>query len=232
VAEDAARALGLKPGMDTEWTATGHTLHARIAGIHRAESIRMASRFDFLFIPGALNNLPAVYFGSLRMEPRAVPALQRAVYEQFPTVTVVNVADVLAIVQQVVDQIALVIRFISLFAIAAGCVILASSVAGTRFRRIREVVILKTLGATRRRVAWIFLVEFVVLGGVAGLMGAILANGFAAVLLNRLFRVRFHFDAMPVLVAVVATALIANLSGWLASFRILGQKPLEVLREE
>src|SRR5205809_5438603 len=74
--------------------------------------------------------------------------MQRATYDRFPTLTVVNVADVLEIVQQVVDQIALVVRFISAFAILAGAVILASSVAGTRFRRVREVVILKTLGPT------------------------------------------------------------------------------------
>ena len=51
--------------------------------------------------------------------------------------------------QEVVDQIALVIRFISAFAILAGAIILASSIAGTRFRRVREIVIFKTLGATR-----------------------------------------------------------------------------------
>ena len=79
--------------------------------------------------------------------------LQRVLYRQFPTVTVINVADVMQIVEDVVGRIALVIRFISVFTILAGAVIVASSVAGTRFRRMREVVILKTLGATRRRIA-------------------------------------------------------------------------------
>jgi len=95
-------------------------------------------------------------------------------------VTVVNIADALEIVQQVIDQIALVIRFLSGFAILAGAVILAASVAGTRFRRMREVVILKTLGATRRHVVRIFSVEFLALGLVAGLMGAILATAFSS----------------------------------------------------
>ncbi len=75
---------------------------------------------------------------------------RRPLYERNPTVTVVNIADVLVIVQDVVDQVALVTRFVSAFAILAGAVILASSVAGTRFRRVREVAILKTVGATRR----------------------------------------------------------------------------------
>jgi len=73
-------------------------------------------------------------------------------------VSVINAADVCKIVQDVVDQIALVIRFISLFTILAGVIILASSLAGTRFRPSAS-VILNTLGATRRRVAGIFSVD-------------------------------------------------------------------------
>src|SRR5205085_5736696 len=136
------------------------------------------------------------------------------------TVTVVNVADVLEIVQQIVSQIALVVRFISVFAILAGVIILASSVAGSRFRRVQEVVILKTLGATRRRVAGIFSMEFLVLGTVAGIMGSLLASAFAAIVLKRLMEVQFQFDWWPNLIAIVATAVVANLAGWLASYRI------------
>jgi putative ABC transport system permease protein len=151
---------------------------------------------------------PIIYYGGVRVKPRAVAALQRATYDKFPTVTVVNVADVLEIVQQVVDQIALVVRFISMFAILAGVVILASSVAGTRFRRIREVVILKTLGATRKRVAGIFSVEFLVLGAVAGLMGSLLATAFSALLLKRWLDADFRLDLAPNLVCIVLTALV------------------------
>ncbi len=143
-----------------------------------------------------------------------------------------NVADVLQIVQGVVDRISQVIRFISMFAILAGAVILSSSVAGTRFRRMREVVILKTLGATRWRVSRIFSVEFLVLGGVAGLMGSLLAGGFANLLLKRMLDAQTSIPVVPILLSVIATALVANAAGWMASFHILGQKPLEILREE
>ena len=119
---------------------------------------------------------------------------QREAFEKFPTVTVVNIADALEIVQQVVDQIALVIRFLSAFAILAGAIILAASIAGTRFRRVREVVILKTLGATRRHVGRIFSVEFLTLGTVAGLMGGILATIFSSLVLKRLLSAHFQFD--------------------------------------
>ncbi|HEX9108268.1 MAG TPA: FtsX-like permease family protein, partial [Longimicrobiales bacterium] len=151
--EEAALALGLRPGSSLVFQAWGRTIRATVASIHRPEAIRMSMRFEFIFSPGVLEGFPAVYYGGMRVEPRAVPALQRVLYERFPTVTVINVADVLEIVQQVVDRIAAVYRFLSLFTILAGAVILASSVAGTRFRRIREAAILKALGATRRRVA-------------------------------------------------------------------------------
>ena len=232
VSEEAAKVLRLKPGMPVIWSTASREIPAVIAAVHKTEAIRLSSRIEFFFSPGALDGLPMIYYGSLRVQPSAVPRLQSALYKQFPTVTVINVADVLQIVQGVVDQIAMVIRFISAFAILAGAVILASSIAGTRFRRIREVVILKTIGATRRRVAEIFSVEFLVLGVVAGLMGGLLASGFSNILLTRLLDAPFRLDWIPVAMCVLLTALVANLAGWLASFRILGQKPLEILREE
>jgi putative ABC transport system permease protein len=111
-------------------------------------------------------------------------------------------------------------------------VMVASSVAGTRFRRMREVVTLKTLGATRRRIAWIFSVEFLALGAVAGVMGSLLASGFAGLVLKRLLEIDFHPAILTHAIAVGISALVAVAAGWAASFRILGRKPLEILRDE
>ena len=191
-----------------------------MAAIYRTEAVRPGSSIEFIFSPGALAGVPLTYYGGVRAEPKAVPRIQRAAYERYPTVTVVNIADVLEIVQGVVDQVALVTRFVSAFAILAGVVILAASVAGTRFRRIREVAILKTVGATRRRVASIFSVEFLILGGVAGLMGSLLATGFSALALKRLFSsAEFQIDFLPNLLAIVLTALVA------VAGRLAGQLP-------
>jgi putative ABC transport system permease protein len=232
ISEEAAKMLGVGPGSFTRWTIAGREVAARVACIYRIDSIHLASRVEIIFSAGALDGFPVIYYGALRVQPPAVPALQQSLYQRYPTVTVVNMADVLQTFQGVVDQIALVIRFISMFAILAGAIILSSSVAGTRFRRMREVVILKTLGATRWRVSRIFSVEFLILGAVAGTMGALLANGFANLLLKRMLDAQASFPIVPSVLAVVATALIANAAGWMVSFRILGQKPLEILREE
>ncbi len=232
VEDEMARRLQVRLGSKVDWTVAGVPLEARVACLHRANEARFGPDLDFIFSPGALDGYPVIYFGGLRVQPGRVAALQRAAFARYPTVTVINAAEVLAIVQEVVDQVALVVRFVAAFSILAGVVILASSVAGTRFRRIREAAILKTLGATRARVVAIFSIEFLILGSVAGLMGGLLASGFSGLLLTRLLEAPFRFDLAPNLGAVVLTAVIAAGAGWLASFRILGQKPLEVLRNE
>ncbi len=232
VSEDAAKTLGLQVGSTLSWTTPAREFTSKVAKIHKIDQTRLNARIEFLISSETLSGSPTIYYGALRVQAAMVPELQRAIYNTYPTVTVVNVADVLQIVQGVVDQISLVIRFISAFAILAGAIILASSVAGTRFRRIREVVILKTLGATRNRVAEIFSIEFLILGVVAGVMGALLATGFSNILLHKLLNAPLRFDLWPNVFCVLVTAFVANLAGWLASFRILGQKPLEVLRHE
>jgi putative ABC transport system permease protein len=232
VEEEPARTLQIQPGSWIEINVSEHIIRARVVAIHEVEAFRSTPTPEFIFNRPALAGLPVVYYGGVRMRPSSVGALQRAVYAKFPTITVVNIADALEIAQQVIDQIALVIRFISGFAIAAGAIILAASVAGTRFRRVREVVILKTLGATKKHVQRIFSVEFLTLGAVAGLLGALLASAFSSLILKRLLDSKFQFDPLATTVAIALTALLANASGWLASFRILRQKPLEVLREE
>jgi putative ABC transport system permease protein len=232
VLEDTARDLGIKPGVRMEWMVGIQPLQATVACLYRTEEVRMGGNMDFVFSPGTLNGLSIQYFAIMRMKPADVAPFQRMVFQRFPSVTVINAADVIEIIQQVVDQIAMVVRFISAFAILAGVIILASSIAATRFRRAKEVAILKTLGATRRRVSAIFSVEFLILGAAAGLLGGILATVFSNLLLTRLLEAKARIDWLPVVAAVLLTALIANAAGWLASFRILGQKPLEVLRNE
>ncbi len=191
-----------------------------------------AFRFEILFPPRALNGIPAIYFGAARVKPAQIPRLEGALFEKFPTITVMNLADILQRVQEAVDQIALVIRFLAAFAIFAGVIILSSSVAGTRHRRIREVAILKTLGATRRRVTTIFSVEFTILGAVAGLIGGLLANIFSDFIATHYIHIPFRFDPISVIASVIGMVVLANLAGWLASMRLLDLRPLEVLRAE
>ena len=230
--EEAAARLGLEVGWTLTISAAGKEVTAHVVALHQVEQMRTGLGNELVFNSPTLAGMPATFYGGVRIKPAQVGAFERAAYAKFPTVTVINGAEALAIMQQVVDQIAIVIRFLSAFAILAGAIILAASVAGTRFRRVREVVILKTLGATKRSAGRIFSVEFLTLGVVAGIMGAILASVFSSLVLKKLLDATYTFDLKTTLIAIVLTALLAQTSGWLASFRILRQKPLEVLRDE
>jgi len=165
------------------------------------------------------------------MPASGIPALERILFAHYPTVTVINIADVLDRIDGVIHQITFVVRFLAAFSIVAGLMILASSVASSRFRRMRETVVLKTLGATRLRIVGTYSIEFTVLGLLAGAVGAAFANLLTRALLHRL-GVPYSFDPVAALSALVGTAVLAIATGWLAGFRVLGLRPLEVLREE
>jgi putative ABC transport system permease protein len=197
----------------------------------KADGQHASSRAEFFLPEAPLAGLPVVWYSGVHVDPARVGEVQRALYNAYPTVTVINVAQALETVRSVVIQITYVIQFLAAFSIFAGIIILASSIAGTRYRRIREVVVLKTLGATRRRIATVFSIEFAVLGLVAGFVGILFANIIARVLLTRM-TVAYHFLWGWMAAGLVGTAALTVATGWMASHRILGRKPLEVLREE
>jgi putative ABC transport system permease protein len=231
IEQRAADRLGVKVGSHITFAAQDSRIIAAVVALTKADGQHAYSRAEFILPPPALAGLPVVWYGGVHADPARVGELQRALYNAFPTVTIINVAQALETVRAVVIQITYVIQFLAAFSIFAGIIILASSIAGTRYRRIREVVVLKTLGATRARIATVFSIEFAVLGLVAGLVGVTFANLIARVLLTRL-TVVYHFQWTWTLAALLGTAVLTVATGWLASHRILGQKPLEVLREE
>ncbi len=107
VAENTARALDLHPGDQIEWEIAGRTLTSKVVAIHEITGMRGTAPSEFVFNPQALAGLPVVFYGGVRMKPSEAGELQRAIFSKYPTVTVVNVADVLETVQQIIDQIAL-----------------------------------------------------------------------------------------------------------------------------
>lgn len=231
VSEQAQNDFRLRLGDRLQFQLAGRTVTAPLVAVFRRTE-RAAVRYDLVFPQNSLGGLPVVYYGAVHVDPTSIPQIEELIFEKFPTVTVMNLADVLTRIQEAIDQVALVVRFLAMFAIFAGVIILCSSVAGTRYRRIREVAILKTLGATRGRILGIFSIEFSILGAVAGLVGGILANIFTGVISEKFISAHFEFQWPSLLVAIVGTALLANAAGWLASARILDQRPLEVLRAE
>jgi putative ABC transport system permease protein len=165
------------------------------------------------------------------MPASQVAVFQSMLFQSFPNITSIDVGHVLAKIQDLLDKVSNVIQFIAFFAIASGLVILASSLVATRYQRIREAILLKTLGATRSKVAAIHAAEFLIIGSAAGLIGSILAAIAARYLLGNLLNTEFEFQWQALMVGTAATAILAIVTGWLAGHGILNHKPLEILRE-
>jgi putative ABC transport system permease protein len=231
VSEENVHDFKIHLGDKVRFQVAGRLLDTQVVAVFRREG-RAPVRYDLVLPEAALKSFPVVYYGAVHVDPNRIPEVERAIFEKFPTITVMNLADVLTRIQEAVDQVALVIRFLALFAILAGAIILCSSIAGTRYRRVREVAVLKTLGATKSRIISIFSIEFSILGAIGGFVGGVLANLFTRVLCDKFLETKFDFDWLSLLVVMAGTALLANLAGWLASGRILDQRPLEVLRGE
>jgi putative ABC transport system permease protein len=231
VGEGVAQRLHLSVGSAVELEVGGTARKLKVAAIYRADGQHLGARISFVLPSGLLKDEPATWYGGAHIDPRQVPAMERALFVAYPTISVINLADVLSRIESVVDQITFVVRFLAGFSIFAGLTILASSIASTRFRRMREAVVLKTLGATRMRIVRTFSVEFSVLGLLAASVGVVFANLLTRVLLHRL-DLGFHIEWGATLFAMVGTAVLATATGWIASYRILGLRPLEVLREE
>lgn len=234
IGEGHAKRLDVKVGSHIVFAAGGdadHPIDATVTAIIRSDGQHAYSRAEFILPRTPLDGISEVWYGAVHSDPDRVGELQRALYAKYPSVTVINVAQALEQVRKILTQVSLVVQFLAGFSIFAGLVILASAVAGTRYRRVREVVVLKTLGATRRRIGSIFTIEFAVLGLVAGLVGLFFANIAVRALLRQM-QLDYHLHLLQNLVAWLLVAVLAVATGWLASYRVLGQKPLEVLREE
>jgi putative ABC transport system permease protein len=231
VGSGVAERLHLGVGSAVELETGGIARTLKVTAIYRADGQHIASRVSFVLPSGQLKDQPATWYGGAHIDPKQVGAMERALFQAYPTVTVINLADVLERIESVVNQITFVVRFLAGFSIFAGLMILASSIASTRFRRMQEAVVLKTLGATRMRIVRTFSVEFSVLGLLAGSVGVVFANILTRVLLHRL-EVGFHIEWAATLIALAGTAALATATGWIASYRVLGLRPLEVLREE
>jgi putative ABC transport system permease protein len=229
--DGVAQRLHVGVGSTVELETGGTTRTLKVAAIYRGDGQHLGARVQFVLPSGLVSEQPSTWYGGVHIDPKQVAAMERSFFAAYPTVTVINIADVMERIENVVDQVTFVVRLLAGFSILAGLTILASSIASTRFRRMREAVVLKTLGATRMRIVRIFSVEFSVLGLLAGAVGVVFANLLTRVLLHRL-DVGFHIAWGATLTALLGTALLATATGWIASYRILGLRPLEVLREE
>ena len=227
-----AKNLHLHIGETMTFVAVDQPFTARVVAFYEPDSQHAFSRAQLMLPQAALHGLPAIWYGGVHADPAHTAEVRRALYARYPSISVIDVAATIETVREAVLQIVYVIQFLAAFSTFAGIVILASAIAGTRYRRIREVVVLKTLGATRPRIAAIFSIEFATLGLIAGGVGLLFANIISRILLRRALHFDYHFRPLLTLAFWLLSGTLTIACGWMASHRVLGQKPLEVLREE
>jgi putative ABC transport system permease protein len=232
IEEDAARQLGLKVGDTLELDVQGTAITGEVSSIRKVEWGNFSTNFYMIFSPGSLDGAPMTYVATAHVPPSEEVALQEAVVASFPNVTAINISDVLDSFARVLDRLSLAIRAVALFCVVSGGLVLAAALAATRYRRVYESVILKSLGATRSVIARAFAAEYALLGAVGGLLGCGLASALSWAVLSNLFDLSWSLQPPVLVLGFIVTVTLSLLVGFLSTYRILGQPPLPVLRHE
>jgi putative ABC transport system permease protein len=232
VEEEIAKNLGVGIGSTLGFDIQGVTVTARVVNLRRVEWQTFNTNFFVIFSQGALDGAPTTWLATARVPPADELAVQSAVTAAFPNVTAIPIREVLERIAGVLDQIALAIRLLAGVSIATGLIVTAGALGVSRHQRLYQSVILKALGATRGLVARVFAVEYALLGAAAGLGGSALAAALAWGVLHWALDVRWGGSLVTLGLGIGASAALALGVGFLGTFRLLGKKPLAVLRSE
>ncbi|HEU4749392.1 MAG TPA: FtsX-like permease family protein, partial [Gemmatimonadaceae bacterium] len=227
-----AEELNVKVGDTIAWNVQGVEIPTRITSFRHVTWTRFEPNFFVVFAPHVLEDAPRQYvFLAQVRDPSAVVLLQRAVVNHFPNVSSLDLTTIKRAVDRIVGRASLAIRFMALFSFAVAIPVLFSAVSATRRARVREGVLLKTLGATRGQIARILLAEYSLLGILGGLTGMLLsiAGGWGVV--RYVFRVPFTPAPLPIMGIAAAIIGLTVLIGLLAGRDVFRETPIAALRE-
>lgn len=232
VEQDLARELGAGVGDEIVWDVQGVAIPSRIASLRAVEWARFEPNFFVVFAAGALERAPQSFVVLTRVDdPAARGRFQRDLAERYANVTTLDLAAIQQVLERLIGRVSLAIRFLALASLAAGAVVLAGATAASRLQRIREAVLLKTLGASRRQLLRIALAEYLALG----LLAAVAALGLATAAGWGL--ARFFFDGRlwvpgPAFLGLGAAVVGLTVGVGLWTGRgALAKPPLEALRD-
>jgi putative ABC transport system permease protein len=233
VAENVARAMNAKIGTKLAFNVQGALVETVVGSIRKVDFNRVQTNFFVVFPTGVLESAPQFYVIVSRVESEAQSAkFQRALVREFPNVSVIDLTQILKSVETVLNKVSFVIRFMAFFSILTGLVVLISSVVLSKFQRIQESVLLRTLGAQRRQILWINALEYFLLGALATLTGIGLSLIGSFALAKWQFKIPYTPDLVPVLAVFFAITSLTVLIGLLNSREVVNKPPLEVLRKE
>lgn len=230
--QDIAGDLKLALGDTVEWDVQGVRVRTRLTSTREVDWGRFEPNFFAVFQPAAIQGAPQQFVTIAAVATdTAVARLQRDAVRRFPNVSSIDLSLVRRTIGQIVDKVTLAVRFLALFSLAMGIPVLFSAVAATRRDRLREGVLLKTLGATRAQIGRILLSEYALLGVLGSLTGMVLAFGGAWALVTFVFEGTFDPAPLPaVLIAGAMTGLAVSI-GVLTGRDVFRETPMAALRE-
>ena len=218
-------------GDEIVFDVQGLPVTTRVASLREVDWRRIQPNFFVVFPRGILEDAPAMHVLVTRIQSAAESAeLQRAMVKQFPNVSTIDLALVLKTLDAIIGKISFVVRFMALFTVATGLLVLVGALLTGRYQRIQESILLRTLGASRRQILRILFVEYLALGVLSALTGVLLALAAAWALCQFVFKVHFAPEFLPLLIALAAVPGLTVLTGLLMSRGVLKQPPLAILR--
>ena len=232
IEDDVAKELRVNLGDSIQWNVQGVLINTRISSIRKVDWQRVQTNFFFVFPEGVFDDAPRFYVVLTRASEDESAALQSSVVRAFPNISAIDLTLILNVFDVIYERISFVLRFMALFSIITGIVVLISAVSVSRFQRVEESVLLKTLGASRRQIVSILFIEYLFLGSLAALTGIVLSIVCAWLLSIFVFEATFFVSVWRLAVALLAVAVLTVLVGMLNSRGIYNRTTLEVLRSE
>ena len=234
IEEIISRDLKLGIGDTMTFDLLGQRITAKITSVRRVEWRNSRMGFLILFRPGALENAPQMFISAIKGPPPGMQRaqLQREIVDQFPNVSVIDIFDIIETARTIVNNVSLAVTFVGGFVFLSGALILIGSIAMTKFHRLYEAAIFKTLGAKKKLIVYITLIEYGVLGLLSGLIGSAAAIALTWAISKYGLEITWHFAPTINFIGVAATLLLVTVVGVLSSWDVMLKKPLGILRAE
>ncbi|MBS1531993.1 MAG: FtsX-like permease family protein [Bacteroidetes bacterium] len=228
-----AKGMKLKIGDKIAFNVQGIPVNAYVASTREVNWNRMQTNFIFVFPKGVLEDAPQFYAFATHVPSKQVSArFQQHVVRAFPNVSMIDLGFVLSVLEDLMNKVGSIISFMAMFSIVTAVVVLIASVRISKYQRIQESVLLRTMGASRRQIFSITTIEYFFLGGLSALTGILIALGASWLLAKYNFQVPFYANPIPPILLFLAIAALTIIIGLLNSRGTLNKPPLEVLRRD
>lgn len=233
IADNIARNAQLKVGDTLTFNVQGVLMPTKVASVRAVDWGRMQLNFSIVFPAGILENAPQFNVLSTHTPNASSSAkLQNELISKFPNISIIDFRQMLVLIETILGKISWVINFMAIFSIFTGIIVLIGAVRTSKYQRIRENVLLRTLGATSKQISKITAYEYLYLGVLGSLSGIILSLLSSQLLAWFVFDLAFIPSLFPFTVLFPGITLLVLIIGLMNSRSVIKSPPLQVLRKE